>query len=160
MIEKCLEILRNSDGEGLTWKGGGDVLTGLSGEKLVGLLQRLTGTLDSSKECYLEVGVFQGLTLLETAGANSGVDCYGVDNFAFFDKDKTNLSLVTSRRSALGIENAHIINLDYELAFAELEKHIGQKKIGVYFVDGPHDYRSQIMCLLLGRGYLKKMALF
>lgn len=156
MFDRCLEILRDSDGEGLTWEGGSDVLTGLSGEKLVGLLQRLTGTLDSSTDCYLEVGVFQGLTLLETAGANPGVECYGIDNFAFFDKDKINLSLVESRRTTLGIENAHIINLDYELAFSDLQKYIGQKKIGVYFVDGPHDYRSQIMCLMLGRSHLKK----
>jgi hypothetical protein len=54
----------------------------------------------------------------------------------------------------LSITNAQVINLDYEDALENLSKYIGNKKVGLYFVDGPHDYRSQLMCLLLIKPYL------
>jgi hypothetical protein len=47
-----------------------------------------------------------------------------------------------------------VINSDYEDALENLEKHIGDPKIGAYFVDGPHDYRSQLICLNLAKPYL------
>ena len=37
---------------------------------------------------------------------------------------------------------------------ADLSAHLGGKKVGVYFVDGPHDYRSQLVCLLLIKPFL------
>ncbi len=50
--------------------------------------------------------------------------------------------------------NVHLINQDYEDALENLHQHIGNQKVGVYFIDGPHDYRSQLMCLLLIKPYL------
>ncbi len=47
-----------------------DVLTGFSGLKLMGSLQRLSQALLNETTCYVEVGVFQGLTLLSSALAN------------------------------------------------------------------------------------------
>ena len=131
-----------------------DVLSGYSGKKLYGTLQRLAKEVLSEDTCYLEVGVYQGLTLLSTALANPQATFYGIDNFAFFDPEGKNKSLVEERTAKLGLENTTLINADYEDALENLEQYIGDKKVGVYFIDGPHDYRSQLMCLLLIKPYL------
>ncbi|MBK7410887.1 MAG: class I SAM-dependent methyltransferase [Saprospirales bacterium] len=86
-----------------------DILTGFSGKKLVGTLQRLARQFVTPEQCYLEIGVFQYAT---------------------------------------------VINQDYEDALENLKTHIGEKKVGLFFIDGPHDYRSQLMCLLLIQPFL------
>jgi hypothetical protein len=136
-----------------------DVLTGYSGESLFGTLQRTSKYLIGQDECYLEIGVYQGLTLLSSAMVSPENQFYGIDNFAFFDKDKTNERLINERKEALEINNANLINSDYEDALKNLDKYIGKKKIKVYFIDGPHDYRSQLMCLLLATPYLAENAI-
>lgn len=134
-----------------------EVLTGFSGEKLTGSLQRLTSLFsEDAHACYLEVGVFQGLTLHSVAAANPKIQCFGIDNFAYLDPGKKNLSIFEERKQALENDNACLINLDYEDALESLE--LGGKKIGVYFVDGPHDYRSQLLCLELALPYLHDQA--
>lgn len=108
----------------------------------------------NEETCYVEVGVFQGLTLLSSALANPNAFFYGIDNFAFFDSKGQNKALIDDRIQKLKLKNISLINEDYENALENLSKYIGNKKIGVYFVDGPHDYRSQMMCLLLIKPYL------
>jgi hypothetical protein len=130
-----------------------EVLTGLSGQKLTGSLQRLTSIfLKDPNACYLEIGVFQGLTIHSVAAANPNIECYGIDNFAQHDPNQQNISIFKERKRALRNDNAHLINDDYEDALESLD--LGGKKIGVYFVDGPHDYRSQLMCLELAVPFL------
>lgn len=138
-------------------KKSNEFLTGFSGEKLLNTLINLSKYNLNSNKIYLEVGVFQGLSLLSVAtNIEPNVLAYGIDNFAFFDPDGKNKSIVNSRIKQLQITNANLINLDYEDALEELPQFIGNKKIGVYFVDGPHDYRSQMMCLLLAQPYLSE----
>lgn len=135
------------------------VLTGYSGDKLVGALQRLVRLFEGDETaCYLEIGVFQGLTLNSVACANPTLPCFGIDNFAFFDPDKKNLSVVNHRIEVLGNKNVRLINADYEDALDDLEHWLGDRKIAVYFVDGSHDYRSQLMCLELALPYLHERA--
>ena len=129
-------------------------LTGFSGEKFMGCLQRLAALNVTEDKVYLEIGVFQGMTLLSVANAVQPHDVFGIDNFAFFDPENKNYSIVKDRREKNQLHNAHIINMDYEDALMQLEKHLGGRKIGVYFIDGPHDYRSQLVCLLLAKSYL------
>ena len=155
-IHNIVNAIKESETNGLLVEN--PDLSGFSGEKLIGLLQRLSALSLSEDECYLEVGVFQGLTLLSVAKSMKAGDAYGIDNFAFFDKEGRNFSIVKQRIKALNIKNAVIINMDYEDALEQLEKHIGKKKIGVYFVDGPHDYRSQLMCLELVKPFLSDNA--
>ena len=155
-IHNIVNAIKESETNGLLVEN--PELSGFSGEKLIGLLQRLSSFCVKENECYLEVGVFQGLTLLSVAKSIKVGNAYGIDNFAFFDKDGRNLSIVKQRIKALDIDNASIINMDYEDALEHLEKHIGKKKIGVYFVDGPHDYRSQLMCLELVKPFLSDNA--
>ena len=133
-------------------------LSGYSGEKLMGALQRLSVLNLSEDKVYLEVGVYQGMTLLSVANAVEH-DVFGIDNFAFFDPENKNFSLVKERRSKNNLNNAHVINMDYEDALENLSEHIGDRKIGVYFIDGPHDYRSQLVCLLLAKPFLADNAI-
>lgn len=133
---------------------GSSDITGHSGSKLVGLLQRLTALYAEDDAAYLEIGVFQGLTLLSVAAVNPRIQCLGIDNFAFFDPEDRNKGIVLERRERVGATNAELIDSDYEDAFETLEARLGGRKIGVYFIDGPHDYRSQLMCLLLAKPFL------
>ena len=150
MIDQLLDAIREAERQGLAETPESDVLAGFSGEKVIGALQRLAALYAVKPDCcYLEVGVFQGLTLLSVAHANRGLPCFGVDNFAFLDPDGRNQALVHERKARLGVDNASLINSDYEDALEELSTHLGQHRLGVYFVDGPHDYRSQLVCLLL-----------
>jgi hypothetical protein len=166
MIDGILDAIRRAESEGLAASYDESVLSGFSGKKLIGSLQRLAGIRAGSgasdqsddRACYLEVGVFQGLTLLSVAAANPQLPCYGIDNFAFFDPHGKNFGLVTERRARLAANNASVINLDYEEALENLPLHIGDRTDAVYFVDGPHDYRSQLMCLLLALPHLSERA--
>ena len=130
------------------------ILTGFSGEKLMHCLQGFTRALCDKDTVYVEIGVFQGLTLLSNAAANPGIDCFGIDNFSLFNEGKGNFALVQERMRKLAVTNATIINADYEEALHYLSSHIGGRKVGVFFVDGPHDYRSQLLPLLLAKPYL------
>jgi hypothetical protein len=134
------------------------VLLGFSGEALVGTLQRLANRTLTNDSCYLEIGVYQGLTLLSSAASSPTNTFFGIDNFAFFDPKGENKQLIVERAEKLKISNAHLINMDYEDALENLQQHIGDKKVSVYFIDGPHDYRSQLMCLLLIKPFLADQA--
>ncbi len=158
MLRKIIEAIKCSESEGAMVDSSEGILTGFSGNKLVGTLQRFTSLFPDDNICYLEVGVFQGLTLLSVANSCSSSSCYGIDNFAFFDPGSKNLGIVQDRINKLKLSNAHIINQDYEDALENLHRHIGNKKVGVYFIDGPHDYRSQLMCLELILPYLHEEA--
>lgn len=157
MINKYIAAIQKSISEGLMIENAG-VLSGYSGEKLVGCLQRLSEIAVNDDSCYLEVGVFQGLTLLSVGLAIPNQSAFGIDNFAFFDPDNRNLEIVRERQNKLKLNNVNIINEDYEDALENLGKHIGTKKVAVYFVDGPHDYRSQLMCLELIKPFLAENA--
>ncbi|MFC3714911.1 class I SAM-dependent methyltransferase [Luteimonas soli] len=158
-IQQAAKAIREAElGGPLTTIDDG-VLTGYSGEKLIGALQRLCRLHDGDPTaCYLEIGVFQGLTLLSVAHSMPSMPCHGIDNFAFFDPDGANLGIVEARRAALGATNAHLINEDYEDALQDLDRHLEGCRVALLFVDGPHDYRSQLMCLQLALPHLHDQA--
>ena len=155
MIAEIIKVIEESEKIGLRDNTLSDILSGFSGEKLVGLMKRLAGLYRGDENiCYLEVGVYQGLTLLSVAAANPKIKCYGIDNFAFFDPQGKNIEIIKKRQSKLNIANAFLIEKDYEDALEFLSEHIKNQKVGVFFIDGPHDYRSQLMCLELVLPYL------
>lgn len=158
MIDKYITAIQDAIHFGLLREESG-VLTGYSGEKLVGCLQRLSEVTITDETCYLEVGVFQGLTLLSVAKAIPDKAVFGIDNFAFFDREGKNYAIVKERQAQLNLKNVSLINEDYEDAIENLKIHIGEKKVAVYFIDGPHDYRSQFMCLELIKPYLAENAI-
>jgi hypothetical protein len=154
-IERVIETIRDTEDNGLLFDRRADGLSGISGLKTVGLLQRLARLFaDEAQACYLEIGVFQGLTLVSTALEAPELPCFGIDNFATLDPDGKNQSIVRERLDRFGAANATLIDADFEDALEGLEAHLGGCKVAVYFVDGPHDYRSQMVCLLAGLRHL------
>jgi hypothetical protein len=135
-----------------------DKSVGFSGKKLLASLQALTGLACSDGECYVEVGTYRGLTLLSVASANPTVTCYGIDNFSHHDQEGINEKLIRDRAARAGIRNATLIKSDFEDALSELSGYVGPKYVGCYMVDGPHDYRSQLVCLTLARKWLAPSA--
>ncbi len=140
-----LQLIAEADA-GLLDDTASKTVSGFAGDKLTGLIQRLTRLL--SKD-YLEIGVFQGSSLLHTALCNPSITCFGIDNFDFFDPDNRNKNIVVERAKKLNVQNYEIIDKDFEIGLKEFEGNVG-----VYFIDGPHDYRSQLMCLAYGRKIL------
>jgi hypothetical protein len=151
-IKKAIE---DSEYSGL--KGKLDFLTGYSGEKLVGTLQRMAAAINPD-EVYCEIGVFQGLTLVSVAHTNPSVTCIGIDNFAFFDPKLENKSILENRIKLAGCKNISLIESDFEKATKSLEQVLMGRRIGVFFIDGPHDYRSQLLCFLFYEKYFSDEA--
>ena len=158
-IEQVLKIILETEKSGLLTNRQPDGLSGISGLKTVGLLQRLARYFaDRANLCYLEIGVFQGLTLVSTALEAPELKCFGIDNFATLDPEDKNKSIVCERLDRFGANNATLIDADFEDALKGLNNHLGSRKIGIYFIDGPHDYRSQLMCLMLIKPFLSENA--
>jgi len=130
-------------------------LSGLSGAKTVDALQRLARLFEGdATACYLEIGVYRGLTLVMAALAAPGLPCFGIDNFATLDPKGENKKIANERIRKFKVDNATLIDSDFEAALAGIDVPLLGRKIGVYFVDGPHDYRSQMVCLLAVKRHL------
>ncbi len=154
-LKNVVAVIRETEECGPLTDRRADGLTGIAGMKTVGVLQRLARLFaDEPGACYVEIGVFQGMTLVSAALEAPGLACFGIDNFSILDPDSKNKEIATERMARFGAANATLIDADFEAALAELESHLGGRGIGVYFVDGPHDYRSQMVCLLLAKRYL------
>jgi len=154
-IDKIRSVIESPDNLELLYSD--PLLSGFSGKKIIALLQNLVRCLDPQKEAYLEIGVFQGMSLISVSRVFDG-KTYGIDNFSQFDPERRNYNLIREHCLRLGIENANLINCDMEAALKNLQDYTGNRKIGLFFIDGPHDYRSQLMCLLLTKPYLSENA--
>lgn len=158
-IGRVLATVAETDRDGLLTDHRARGLSGISGLKTVGLLQRLQRLFAAdATACYLEIGVFQGLTLVSAALEAPAMPCFGVDNFRILDPEGKNLSIVNQRIAAFATTNARLLNMDFEAALEALDAHTGGRKVAVYLVDGPHDYRSQLICLLLAKRHLHEQA--
>ena len=127
----------------------GESLSGFSGEKLLQAISHACKLVNYSNpdQIYVEVGVFQGLSLTSVCAANPSLQCFGIDNFSQFDSEGRNKNLTMDRLKKFTAGNGSLIDLDFEDALINLNDYIGDSKVGVYFIDGPHDYRSQYLCL-------------
>lgn len=152
MIQRIASAVREADRAGRLV----DVpaLEGFSGDRLIGCLQRLAALDEERESCYLEIGVYRGLTLISVGCAAPTARVYGIDNFSHHDPRGENKSVVLSHAAAQALENVHLIDEDFEVGLASLDARLSGKKVGTYFVDGPHDYRSQLLCLELAKRHL------
>ncbi|MHC8508143.1 MAG: class I SAM-dependent methyltransferase [Rhodospirillales bacterium] len=157
--ETLISLIRETEETPLLIDRRADGLSGLGGLKTAGLLQRLVRAFEGDKgAAYLEIGVFQGMTLVSSALAAPGLPCFGVDNFAALDPKGENKSIVEDRIARFGAANAILINEDFEAALETLDTRLGGRRVAVYLIDGPHDYRSQMICLLLIKPFLHENA--
>ncbi|MBW4581566.1 MAG: tetratricopeptide repeat protein [Tildeniella nuda ZEHNDER 1965/U140] len=111
-------------------------------------------------EVYCEVGCFQGATLTGALLNHPDRMAYAIDNFSEFDVANENQSKLMQNLAAFGLEEqVFFCDQDFESFFADLRALETSDRIGVYLYDGAHDYRSQLMGLLLVKPFLADRAL-
>ena len=155
-IEKVVAAIEESERSGRMLVLDGPA--GLAGERTAGLLQRCAALAAADGACYVEVGVFRGYTLCSVAAAAPEMACFGIDNFVQFDPAGENRRIVSEGLARHAHGNAVLIDADFEEALRSLPERIGARRIAVYFVDGPHDYRSQFLSLELARPHFAPQA--
>ncbi|MGA1282606.1 MAG: class I SAM-dependent methyltransferase [Prochlorothrix sp.] len=112
------------------------------------------------EEIYCEIGTYLGSTLIGALWQHPQVMAYAVDNFAEYNPDGSNYSQLVANLERFGLEEqVYFFDQDVEEFFADLRQLEDPPKIGVYFYDGAHDYRSTLMGLLLVTPFLADEAL-
>lgn len=132
---------------------------GMSTTNVMQLLNFAVECMDLN-EVYCEVGCFQGLTLIGSLLEHPNTIAYAVDNFSEFDPSGKNLEKLDANLTTFNLkEQVCFCNQNFEEFFFELKLMQAADKIGVYFYDGAHDYRSQLLGLLLAKPFLADQAL-
>jgi hypothetical protein len=120
---------------------------GLTAPSVLQLLNFAVGGMEDG-EAYLEVGSFHGSTLLGALFGHAGRRAYAVDNFSLFDPSGTNHATLMRNLVEHGLDKQVAFHaVDFQQFF--LDRRHDTPNIGLYFYDGPHDYRSQLVGLLL-----------
>lgn len=138
------------------------VLQQIQGMTTVNVLQLLNFAVACMEpgEVYCEVGCFQGSTLTGALLNHPDRMAYAIDNFSEFDVANENQSKLMQNLSAFGLDDqVFFCDQDFEAFFADLRALETTDRIGVYLYDGAHDYRSQLMGLLLVKPFLADRAL-
>jgi predicted O-methyltransferase YrrM len=125
---------------------------GLACENNLALLNLAASLLDAG-ESYVEVGSFKGLSLIAAMLGNTG-DFVGIDDFSLGDGSRARLEANLGR---YGLAGHAILEGD---AFELLgQGALGSRRVGVYYYDAAHDYRSQVRGLRLIEPHLAEDAL-
>lgn len=138
------------------------ILEQVQGMTTANVLQLLNFAVECMEpgEVYCEVGCFQGKTLIGALLNHPERMAYAVDNFSEFDPHGENLDKLTENLAKFGIEEQiFFCEQDFEDFFFGLRDLSVDEKIGVYLYDGAHDYRSQMLGLLLVKPFLAEQAL-
>ncbi|HXM55679.1 MAG TPA: class I SAM-dependent methyltransferase [Candidatus Dormibacteraeota bacterium] len=105
-------------------------------------------------EVYCEAGVYRGCTLVGALTGNDGARALALEDFSQFDGGRAGLERNLER---FGVRDR------VELAGVPFERHFLERgpepPAGVYFYDAAHDYRSQLLGLLLAVPFLAERAL-
>lgn len=118
----------------------------LTGNKTIQCINYFTNKICNKQLHYVEIGVFRGNSIINNAlNSSRKITMIGIDNFSFFKSAGNNFKYVKNNLKKNKLNNVKILKLDFEKAFDYLEKK--KIKIGVLYIDGPHDYRSQLVCL-------------
>ena len=129
-----------------------EAVGGLGRENNLALLNLAASLLDEG-EGYVEVGSFKGLSLIAAMLGNTG-DFVGIDNFSLGGGSRRRLDANLRR---YGLSGHTILEGD---AFTLLRRGaLGNRRVGVYYYDAAHDYRSQVRGLRLIEPYLVDDAL-
>ncbi len=119
----------------------------LATENVLALLN-LAASLLAPGESYVEVGSYYGASLIGAMRGNGG-DFVAIDRFSFGATEMAGRTLPAASRAGLeeslerfGASGATILEGD---AFEVIEGGaLGDRRVGVYYYDGPHDYESQL----------------
>jgi protein O-GlcNAc transferase len=133
-------------------------IQGMTTANVMQLLNCAVAQMDAG-EIYCEVGTYRGSTLVGAMLEQSGKLACAVDNFSEFDTKGENLAKLQENLSGFNLQEQVIFhNQDFEGFLIGLQQQY-RHKVGVYFYDGAHDYRSQLMGLLLATPLLADGAL-
>jgi protein O-GlcNAc transferase len=111
-------------------------------------------------EVYCEIGVFRGATLVGSLLEHPDQFGYAVDNFSESDAFGENLDHLLQNLTAYELEDrVCFCEQDFEEFFADLRRNGVEDKIGLFVYDAAHDYRSQLLGLLLAIPFLSEQAL-
>lgn len=136
-----------------------DRVQGMTTANVMQLLNFAVACLEPG-EVYCEVGTYQGTTLIGALLDHPDGMAYAVDNFSEFDTDGTCFESLMQNLSQFGLEEqVYFCNQDFQQFWLELRELGSEDKIGVYFYDGAHDYRSTLLGLLLAKPFLSDRAL-
>jgi hypothetical protein len=138
----------------------GHVLERVAGMTTANVLQLLNGAVGCLEEgeVYGEVGCFQGATLIGALLHHPRAAAVAADNFSAFDPQGRNEGLLRQHLAAFGLaERVRFHAQDFEDFLMGLRDE--GIRLGVYLYDGAHDYRSQLMGLLLAVPLLAERAL-
>jgi predicted O-methyltransferase YrrM len=98
-------------------------------------------------ECYLEIGTFQGKSLIGALQGNAGRSAVACDNFSLFEDPVAprNQALLQENLARYGIAGqVRLFDCDFRELLGRW-KEDGLPPVGVYFFDGPHDEESQYL---------------
>lgn len=105
-------------------------------------------------QCYVNIGVWHGFSLLAGMLGNPDKKCIGVDNFSEFGGPRLEFR---DRYLKARSDKHHFFEMDYRPYFQAL--HNPKDLIGFYFYDGSHDYASQLQGLRAAEPFLGDGAL-
>jgi predicted O-methyltransferase YrrM len=134
----------------------------LAEENVLALLN-FAASLLGPGESYVEVGTYYGASLIGAMRGNQG-DFVAIEAFSFGPLEVKGRALPAASRAGLeetlrrfGAEGATIIEGD---AFEVLEGGVlGERRVGVYYYDGPHSYEEQLRGLRAVEPWLSDEAL-
>ncbi|HEY7139294.1 MAG TPA: class I SAM-dependent methyltransferase [Methylomirabilota bacterium] len=120
---------------------------GLACENNLALLN-LAASLLAVGESYVEIGSFKGLSLIAAMLGNRG-DFVGIDDFSLKEGSR---ALLEANLRRYDLSGHTLLEGD---AFTLLRRGaLGDRRVGVYYYDAAHDYRSQLRGLELIEPYL------
>lgn len=136
-------------------------LGGLTGAATAEVISNCVGIFGSDFQ-YLEVGIYQACNLSLVANSNPNVSCFGVDNFSEqFEENlrfkETTEEVVKDRINRFCPNNCAYKKEDFRDFFSKPMPF--DKKIGVYFFDGPHSLQDQMDGVEMALPYLADQSL-
>src|SRR5260370_5920152 len=129
-------------------------IPGMASENKLMLLNNAIACLEHD-EVYVEVGCWQGLTLVGAMTGNDSQKAFACDNFSQFGGPKNALAQNLSKY--LPKETVRFFDMDYREFFAAAPWL--PRRIGVYFYDGGHRFAEQYHAIELALPYLADQAL-
>lgn len=138
------------------------ILEQVGGMTTANVMQLLNFAVDCMEpdEIYCEIGCFNGANLIAALLEHPSQMGYAVDNFSDFDPAGESFDKLIENLSTFSLEEqVFLCNQDWEEFLFELKTVETENKISVYFANGVHDYRSQILALLLVRPLLADQTL-
>ena len=119
------------------------------------VLLNLASSLRDAGESYVEVGSYNGTSLIAAMLGNEERDFVAIDNFTLRQGSRAQLEENLARFGLAGL--ATVLEGD---AFDLLRNGaLGARRVGVYYYDAAHDYEAQLAALQLIEPYLAHTAL-